>query len=94
MYATVRSYTGGAGLVDALVANESSVRSLISGISGFRAYYLVRADGGESVSVSVYDDRDGAEESNRLAAEWIRENLGDLEVGAPHVAAGEVAISI
>jgi hypothetical protein len=94
MYATVRAYAGSGDLVDALVANESSVRQLISGIGGFRAYYLVRADGGEAVSVSVYDDRAGAEESNRVAAEWIRENVPDLAVSPPHVSAGEVAISI
>ena len=94
MYATVRSYAGSGTFVDALVENESAVRELISGIGGFRAYYLVRADGGEAVSVSVYDDRAGAEESNRVAAEWIRENLPDLALAPPHVAAGEVAISI
>lgn len=94
MYATVRSYAGSSGLVDALVEHEDAVRSLISGIGGFRAYYLVRADGGEAVSVSVFDDRAGADESNRVAAEFIRDNLPDLSVSAPHVAAGEVAIAI
>ncbi len=94
MYATVRSYAGSGDLVDALVENENAVRRLISEIGGFRAYYLVRADGGEAVSVSVYDDRSGAEESNRVAAEWIRENLPDLAISPPHVSAGEVVISI
>jgi len=94
MYATVRTYAGSGGLVDALVENESSVRDLIDGIAGFKAYYLIRREDGGAVSVSVYDDRSGTDESNRLAAEWIRENLPDLEVSPPQVSSGEVAIAI
>lgn len=93
MYATVRSYAGSGSLVDALVENESAVRDLISGISGFRVYYLLRADDA-AVSVSVYDDQAGTDESNRVAAEWIRDNLPDLSISPPHVSAGEVAIAI
>ncbi len=94
MYASVRSYAGSGDLADALVENESAVRDLISGVSGFRAYYLVRADGGETVSVSVFDDHAGLEESTRVAADWIRGNLPHLAASPPHVAAGEVVISM
>ena len=94
MFATVRSYAGSNELANALVENESAVRALISGIGGFRAYYLIRSAGGGAVSVSVYDDEAGIEESNRVAAEWIRENLPDLEVSPPQVTSGEVVISI
>ena len=93
MYATIRNYAAGGDFADALVENESEVRRLIEGIAGFHAYYLVRtADG--AVSVSVSDDQSGAEESNRAAAEWVRDNLSHLSVSPPQVSAGEVAISI
>jgi heme-degrading monooxygenase HmoA len=92
MYASVRNYVGGEGLVDELIDREGEVRSLIEGIPGFRAYYLIRTDKGDAVSVSVYDDRSGAEESNRAAAEWIRGNLPDISLSAPQVSAGEVVI--
>lgn len=92
MYATVRNYVGGEDLVDELVSKEGEVKSLIQGIAGFRAYYLIRTDKGDAVSISVYDDRSGAEESNRAAADWIRGNLPDLSMGAPQVSAGEVVI--
>jgi hypothetical protein len=92
MYATVRVYSGSSELADALVENESEVKRIITGIGGFKAYYLVRtADG--AASVSVFDDQSGAEESNRAAAEWIRANLPDLSVSAPQISAGEVALS-
>jgi hypothetical protein len=93
MYASIRKYTTGSEFADALVENEGEVRSLITGIDGFRAYYLVRTDDG-AVSVSVYDDRSGAEESNRQAADWVRENLSHLSVAPPQISAGEVAISL
>jgi len=43
MYATVRTYSAGPELADAHVSNEADVKSLISGIDGFKAYYLVRS---------------------------------------------------
>jgi heme-degrading monooxygenase HmoA len=91
MYATVRTYSGSPELADALVSNEADVKSLISEIDGFNAYYLVRtADG--AVSISVYDSEAGTNESTSAAANWIRENLPELSGSAPQVSAGEVVI--
>jgi heme-degrading monooxygenase HmoA len=82
----------GPELADALVSNAADVKSLVSGIDGFKAYYLVRtADG--AVSISVYDNEAGATESTSAAANWIRENLPELGGSAPQVSAGEVVIS-
>ena len=92
MYATVRTYSAGPELADALVSNAADVKSLIGGIDGFKAYYLVRtADG--AVSISVYDNEAGANESTSAAASWIRENLPELGGSTPQVSAGEVVIS-
>ena len=92
MHATVRHYTDSPGFVDALQAHESEVRGLLQGIDGFRAYYLVRASDGETITISVYDDATGADESTRQAAAWVKENLADLSVQPPQVSSGEVAI--
>ena len=92
MYATVRNYAGPQGFGDELVKRQDEVKSLIQGISGFRAYYLIKTDQGGVVTVSVYDDQAGAEESTRTAAEWVRTNLPDMGVSPPEVSAGEVAI--
>ena len=45
-----------------------------------------------AVSISVYETEDGAEESNKAAAAWIKERLPDLAGSAPQVVAGEVVI--
>ena len=79
MYATVRTYSASPEMADALVRNADSVKSLIGGIEGFQAYYLVRTDDG-AVSISVYDDEAGANESTRAAASWIGENLPGIAV--------------
>jgi heme-degrading monooxygenase HmoA len=92
MYATIRIYSGADGFADALVENESEVRGLISGIDGFKAYYLLKtADG--TASISVYEDEAGTAESTRAAGEWVRENLPQFAGSPPQVTSGEVAIS-
>ena len=92
MYATVRIYSAGQEFADALANNENNVKRLITGIDGFKAYYLIRtADG--AVSVSVYENQAGADESTRAAAAWIAENLPELAGASPQVATGEVFIS-
>ena len=92
MYATIRNYSGDSGLADALVENQDQVRSLLTGIHGFKAYYLVRtADG--AASVSVFEDEAGANASTSAAAAWIRENLPDAPGAPPQISAGEVVIN-
>jgi heme-degrading monooxygenase HmoA len=91
MHATIRSYGGNAELADRLAARQGDVRALIEGIDGFQAYYLLRSDDG-TVSISVFEDAAGAEESNRVAAAWLAENMPDVSVSPPSVTAGEVVI--
>jgi hypothetical protein len=92
MYATIRSYSGGAGFADELVAHEDEVREVISTIDGFHAYYLLRTTDG-ATTISVFANQDGAQASNAAAAKWLAENLADVSPGAPQVTAGEVALS-
>ena len=91
MYATVRNYAGMKGMADALVEHEDDVKSLITAIDGFHAYYLIKTSDG-AISISVFEDESGAEESTRRAGEWVRENLSDLATSPPQVSAGEVVI--
>jgi heme-degrading monooxygenase HmoA len=92
MYAVIRAYAGNSDLADTLVEHEAEVRQLIEGIDGFKAYYLLKLSEGTS-TVSVFENREGAEESSRVAAAWLAENLPELNVAAPYITAGEVLLN-
>jgi hypothetical protein len=62
---------------------------LISDMPGFVAYIALNAGQGEFGTVSVFEDQASAEESNRVAEEWVNENLREL-LPNPDYAAGEV----
>ena len=64
---------------------------IVSSTPGFVAYYFAVDDADNGISVSVFDDRAGAEESNRRAAEWVKSNVADFTAGPPDIVAGEVA---
>ena len=89
MYAVIRAYPGNSDLADTLVEHEGEIRQVIGDIDGFKAYYLLKLAEGTS-TVSVFEDREGAEESSRAAAAWLAEILPDLDIAAPYVTAGEV----
>ena len=90
MYATVRRYEGVTDPSEAgRKVNEDFV-PLLSQIPGFVAYYWVDAGGGVMISTSVFQDKAGAEESTRRAAEWVRHYLAPLLPKPPQITAGEV----
>ncbi|HEY9225442.1 MAG TPA: hypothetical protein VIP11_02265 [Gemmatimonadaceae bacterium] len=90
MYATVRRYDG--------VTNPSEVgrrvtkdfMPIVSQIPGLVAYYWVDAGSGVVLSTSVFQDQSRAEESNKKAADFVRQNLATLLPNAPQITAGEV----
>jgi hypothetical protein len=76
MYAVVRSYSGqGASELFDLLGEREDVKSIMAGVPGFVSYVAIRSgDGG--VTVTVCQDKAGADESSRRAAEWVKENIG------------------
>jgi hypothetical protein len=93
MHTVVRSYSGKGAkeLVDTIEKNKKEIEKLLRSIKGFHHYYLVRtADGG--FSVSVYHDKDGTDESIRVAKDWIAKNAGNLGVAPPTVLEGSAAL--
>ena len=91
MYATVRRYEGVTDPREAGRRVDEGFVPLISQIPGFVAYYWVDAGGGVMISTTVYQDQAGAQESNRKAAEWLRQNnMAALLPNPPQTTAGEV----
>ena len=94
MYVVVRRYSGASALVDAMIARKDEVTQLISSVPGFKAYYAVKAgDGGSVATVTICDDKAGADESTRRAGAWVRENLAGASISPPEVSEGETYIT-
>jgi hypothetical protein len=51
---------------------------LISQHPGFISYYLVDSGGGVVSAISVFLNEADAEESNKRAADWVRQNLASF----------------
>ena len=90
MYASIRKYKSSNTAETIKRVNEGFV-PIISQARGFVAYYLVDGGGGSLASVSLFETQAGADESNRLAADWVKANLAALTAGPPEITAGEVA---
>ena len=94
MYAVVRRYEG----ADPRFADEGirlineGLLPIISQVPGFVAYYAFDAGGGVVSSVSIFEDQAGAEESTRRAADWVKQNLGEMVPNPPQVTAGQVLV--
>ena len=90
MYVAVRRFEGVRDSQKvAQVAKEGFV-PLISDMQGFVAYFALNAGQGEFGSVSIFEDQQSAEESNRAAEDWVNQNLSELLPTPPDFAAGEV----
>jgi hypothetical protein len=90
MYATIRRYEGVSNPTEAAQRVNEGFVPLISQIPGFVAYYWVDAGSGVMISTSVFQDQASAEESNRRAADYVRQNLVSVLPNPPQVTAGEV----
>lgn len=62
---------------------------LISAVPGFIGYYFTDTGGGTALSSSIFETKANAEESNRVAAEWVKKNPKVLPA-ATRVTTGEV----
>jgi hypothetical protein len=91
MYAAIRRYQTDPDSVEEVArqVNEGFV-PLISDMQGFVAYFALNAGQGEFGSVSVFEDQQSAEESNRVAEDWVNQNLSELLPTPPDFAAGDV----
>ena len=93
MYASIKRYQVDPGSVDEVVKKaEEGLMPIVAEVPGFNAYYIVNAGDGVVASFSVFEDQAGAEESNRLAADWVKDNLAPLVTGGPEITAGEVVL--
>jgi hypothetical protein len=63
---------------------------LLKNAKGFVRYYWLDTGKGEGASISVYKDKAGADESVRLAAQFVRDRMSKLLTQKPEVIEGPV----
>ena len=93
MHAVIRTYSGKGAkeLFDVLEKSKADVEKIMRSVKDFVSYSLVRtADGG--VAVSIYQDKAGADESVRVARDWVSKNAGNTGAAAPIISEGTVIL--
>jgi len=95
MFATIRRYESvDPSRIDELIEKvDETLAPRLSDAPGFNGYYLIR--GGDRVfsSVGFYDTAEHADEANRVASDWVREQkLETAPPSPPMVTSGEVLV--
>jgi hypothetical protein len=92
MHITIRRYKVESSKEAARITNERFI-PLISKVAGFVAYYGIETGEDSWTTVSVFETPAGAEESNRVAAESIKNNPDAMRVikSGPEIIAGSVS---
>ena len=95
MHVTIRKYDG----IDQNRKEEltkkvgESLLPRLSKTDGFRGYYLMETQGGVMSSIGFFDTMTQADESNRVAENWVREEKLDTVLpNPPKVTGGEVIV--
>jgi hypothetical protein len=90
-YLAIREYqlAPGRTMEELHAAVESGFMPIVKQVPGFREYFLVETGEGV-ISISVFEDQAGAEESTARAADWVQQNLADFFTGPPATTTGSV----
>jgi heme-degrading monooxygenase HmoA len=93
MYVTIRRYKTEPGAAPELArrVNQGFV-PIISRAPGFIAYYVIDTGYEGVASVSIFEDQAGADESSRMASDWVKANIASLVSGPPDITAGMVTV--
>ena len=87
---TVRRYEGVTNTKEAARVVEEGFVPLISKLPGFISYYWTDAGNDVMISVSVYTNKEAEEESNRIAADFVKQNTVALLPHPPRVTPSHV----
>ena len=95
MFATVRRYEGvDSSKVDELTKRVGeSLAPKLSKLPGFSSYFLIDTGNGVMSSIGLFETSTQADESTRVASEWVRdEKLENVLQNPPKVTDGEVIV--
>jgi hypothetical protein len=93
MFATIRRYEAidEARTADLVKKVDETLVPSLSELPGFSGYYLIEAENGVMSSIGLFDTSAHADESTRVASDWVREqNLETALPNPPKITRGEV----
>lgn len=95
MFGSIRRYRLRSGDMDALLHRvDVDFADTMQDVEGFCSYHLFDCGDGEVVAINVFRDREGCEEADRLAAEWVRDSLSkEFDITRIETLMGELAVS-
>ena len=93
MFGSIRKYSGAPTMVEELLKKQEDIKTALKPVAGFQSYYLLRTNDG-AISLTLCDNRAGAEESNRVAATWLKDKLPVFASRAPEITTGEVQMHL
>jgi hypothetical protein len=99
MYASVRKYSVDADRVEELMHRvDERFADRLAEMPGFVAYQVIdagvdRTGEGRLFAITLCSDREAADRSADLAAEFVRDELGDIELERVEAATGEVSVN-
>jgi hypothetical protein len=94
MYANVRQYRISADAIDETMhLADTELADRLAEEPGFVAYELMATKDGSVCSMTIFDDREGAERSQEMAAQFVREHLSGIQIERTGDMTGEVMVS-
>jgi heme-degrading monooxygenase HmoA len=93
MYVTVHNYKIGEGSRLDLGGEAQAFVETAARIPGFRAYYVIDGSDHRIASVSIFETREGMEECDRRAAEFVTKRLAGFRLSEVEITEGQVLAS-
>jgi hypothetical protein len=99
MFATIRRYTlkdpskGRDAIAGLKPRIEKNFAPRLHDVPGFHSYYVVNSSDRELITISIFETRDGAEESTRRASEFVRNDPLKDQLQGLEVIEGELILS-
>jgi hypothetical protein len=94
MYANVRQYRIAADAIDETMhLADTELADRLADEPGFVAYELMATEDGTVCSMTIFADRDSAERSQEIAAEFVRDHLSGIQIENLGSMTGEVMVS-
>jgi hypothetical protein len=97
MYATIRRYTPKTAATKENINDlkrriEENFLPMVQDIRGFHSYGVLNVANKEVLSISVFEDREGAAESTRRAQEFVQKDPFKDQLGKPEILEGDLLL--